>query len=73
VVCRSDADSPLLYHGVLDVSFGPLRGHMPEPVGKLRLPHDLEAVRNAYLLCEYVASCCGAEGKSGIRKVVRRS
>jgi hypothetical protein len=68
IICRSSLDSPLVYHGILDVSWGPLRGHMPELVGKLRLPNGLEGVRNAYMLCHYEALCCGKERKFDLQK-----
>jgi hypothetical protein len=62
-----------LFHGILEeVCIGPLEMTIRErgrsPTGKLRLPHDLEGVYGAFLVCEYVAVekqekgiCCGKE------------
>jgi hypothetical protein len=54
-VARNSTECPEVYHGYFDVATGPIRGYVPEPVGKLRLPTELNDVTAAYLLCEYVA------------------
>jgi hypothetical protein len=50
----ASAEWPGLYHGVLDVRFGPLSRH-GEDLGTFRFPHDTGAVSHAYLLCRWVS------------------
>jgi hypothetical protein len=61
-VLRNSGDCLEVNHGHFDLGLVPIVGYLPELLGKLRLPAHLEAVKAAYLLCEYVT-----ERKDGYR------
>jgi len=72
VVCRLTGGEKWdcsVFHGVVDVEIGLIDVRKGECGGKLRLPRDLEGVREAYLVCEYEA--VGAEGgRCGLQKAM---
>jgi hypothetical protein len=70
-VARNSTECPEIYHGYFDVTTGPIMGYVPEPLGKLRLPTELNDVIAAYLLCEYVAERMNGD-RSRAWKAIRR-
>jgi hypothetical protein len=46
-------ENPRLYHGRIDVKFGPIGGYSREDFGFFCFPHDIGRVQEAYLLCDY--------------------
>lgn len=51
--CVVQEENPRLYHGRIDVKFGPIGGYSREDFGFFCFPHDIGRVQEAYLLCDY--------------------
>ena len=65
VDCNASAEWPCLYHGVLDLPYGPLdrlgRGH-EHNLGTLRFPCEAGTITRVFLVCGYDAQsslCAG--------------
>ncbi len=51
--CVASAEWPCLYHGVLDVTLGPLCGSETLELGRFTFPPDIGDLAHIYLICAY--------------------
>jgi hypothetical protein len=51
--CASSVEWPCIYHGVIDITLGPLGRIEKHVLGTLKFPPDIREVTRAFLICGY--------------------